>query len=202
MSKGTDIDDIAIRLGIILLMLGGLWAGSNYGGDGAGEVNTSYVERSVSDAESWAHQWKWICRVQDVPGADEVICNDGVRVRLIGLTAPAPEYGAVSEAATTWLRALLPPGTRAGIELDEYSVDPAGRVHAYLRVGDGKLVNEMLLREGVARRWSFHPNTLHEATLNEAAGHATARKTGLWPDEVFRCFATGGTAERCTRRPT
>jgi endonuclease YncB( thermonuclease family) len=198
--SGSDTDGVAIQVGIILLMLTmAITGGSLLGEAEASGGGSAYTERPVRDAHSWVREWNWRCRVQDVPRADEIICNDGTRVRLIGVTAPGAEYGDIHEASAAWARALLPRGTVLAIELDEYTLDPAGRPHVYLRLGDDRILNEMLLREGVGRRWDMEPNRAHRPLLDEAAREARTSNRGLWVDDSFRCFAAEGAPERCAR---
>ncbi|HXF72049.1 MAG TPA: thermonuclease family protein, partial [Actinomycetota bacterium] len=104
-------------------------------------------------------------------------------VRLIGVDTPetvAPGepvecYGREASAFTE--RRLE--GRRVRLELDVELRDPYGRLLAYVWV-DGKLFNEVLVREGFAQVATFPPNVRYVDRFLAAQREARREGRGLW----------------------
>jgi micrococcal nuclease len=114
------------------------------------------------------------------------VLRDGrdVTVRLIGIDAPEVGwYGGRAECfgarAGRFLIDLLD-GERVRLEDDLDPVDPHGRTLAYAYLGDGRMVNLLLVQEGLATVTIFAPNDRHEARLRAAEDEARDRGAGLW----------------------
>lgn len=114
------------------------------------------------------------------------VLRDGrdVTVRLIGIDAPEVGwYGGRPECfgarAGRFLIDLLD-GERVRLEDDLDPVDPHGRTLAYAYLGDGRMVNLLLVQEGLATVTIFAPNDRHEARLRAAEDEARDRGAGLW----------------------
>ena len=108
------------------------------------------------------------------------------RARLLGIDtpetvkpgAPVQCYGPEASART---KALLPTGTRVGLQRDAESRDRYGRLLVYVwRVRDGRFVNRSLVAEGYARTLSIAPNTAHRGELAGAEAEARRAGLGLW----------------------
>lgn len=108
------------------------------------------------------------------------------RARLLGVDTPEtvkPDtpvqcFGPEASART---KALLPAGTRVGVQRDQEARDRYGRLLVYLwRRRDRMFVNHALVRDGFARTLSIAPNTAHRAELAAAAADARRRGAGLW----------------------
>lgn len=127
--------------------------------------------------------------VLDVTDGDTVLLGNlaGTRkTRPIGIDAP--ELGeAGATAARTALIRLLPPGTRARFTYDERRTDRSGRELVYLFGSDGKLVNQQMLRKGLAvasidppdRREGLR-NIRYARQLVSAEAWARREYRGLW----------------------
>src|SRR3954466_14115088 len=89
------------------------------------------------------------CTVSRVSDGDSFRCNDGRRVRLIGIDSPESQQQPAGEKARAALLRLLPPGSTVQLEIDIASTDRYGRTLAYLWSGS-KLVNEAMVRDGWA----------------------------------------------------
>jgi micrococcal nuclease len=107
-----------------------------------------------------------------------------VTVRLIGIDAP--EVGWYGGSAECF-------GNRAGrfavrlledrlvrLAYDRERVDPYGRTLAYAYLGDGRMVNALLIRRGLAGVSVFEPNDRYEARLRRAEDAARRDGAGLW----------------------
>lgn len=103
------------------------------------------------------------------------------RVRYIGVDAP--ESTRVVECfgreATEFNRGLVA-GQRLRLERDVSETDQYGRLLRYVYLADGRMVNEILAREGYALARSFPPDVKHQDRLREAERAARRNRRGLW----------------------
>lgn len=110
--------------------------------------------------------------------------NRNETVRLLGIDTPEtvhPDkpvecFGPEASART---KDLLPRGAKVRIERDAEARDHFGRLLLYVYIDD-QMVNELLLREGLARPLSIEPNTTHAAKFQGAADEARTANVGLW----------------------
>ena len=123
---------------------------------------------------------------------DSVIDGDSLRVvgadqaiRLIGIDAPEASslrFGqpeSLGTQATAQLLALLPPGTIIDVELGREPTDKYNRALAYVRAA-GVLINEAMVRTGMAYAIEHPPNTRHTHELEAAQAEAQAAGVGVW----------------------
>jgi micrococcal nuclease len=119
-------------------------------------------------------------RVVRVIDGDTLVVAGGERVRLIGVDTPELRpvecYG---RAATRELRRLVG-GRRVRLERDVEERDRYGRLLAYVRRGDGLLVNAELVRRGFAQPLTVPPNVRHAARFRRLAREARRERRGLW----------------------
>jgi micrococcal nuclease len=118
-------------------------------------------------------------------------------VRLNGVDAPeAPGYlyGAqpYGEEAREFAGERLE-GRRVALEFDEQPTD-GPRLLAYVYLDDGRMFNEMLLKEGYAQLWTPPPNTRYLKRFTEAQREAREARRGLWglPEEELCRLAYRG----------
>jgi micrococcal nuclease len=137
------------------------------------------------------------CIVARVVDGDTLVCVGGVRVRLLLIDAPELSQGSAGAAAWRALEALAPPGTLLRLDLDVQPLDRFGRTLAYLWLEDGRMVNEELLRAGVAVVAVYPPNVRHVERFRAAAAEARQRKVGLWATSAFECAPAAHRAGRC-----
>jgi micrococcal nuclease len=102
-------------------------------------------------------------------------------VRLIGVDTPetyggTEPYGGKSSAFTTQRLE----GKQVALKFDVERIDPYGRVLAYLWLPDGKMFNEVLLREGYAQVATFPPNVKYQELFLTLQREAREAKRGLW----------------------
>ncbi len=93
--------------------------------------------------------------------------------------------------------ASLVAGRKVRFELDAEKRDRYGRLLAYAWIeekGEEKMVNEMLVKEGLALPYFIPPNGKYLDRISEAAKRAKVRNVGLWkiarkrvytPDQVY-----------------
>lgn len=124
-----------------------------------------------------------------------------VRVRLIGVDTPesvaSDEYLAQSNKqntaegkdASAFLKEYLPKGAVVWVERDVETLDRYGRELVYLYAEkDGELVfvNELLLRNGLAKQFTLAPNVKYsDNKFLEAQRYARENEKGFWGTGFF-----------------
>lgn len=120
-----------------------------------------------------------------------------VRFRLIGIDTPesvaSEEYLESSgkknteqgKDASSFMKSYLPKGTEVYISYDAGHEDRYGRQLIYLWK-DGVLVNELLLKEGLAKLFTLQPNVRYADTVFlEAERYARENGRGFWGTGFF-----------------
>lgn len=103
------------------------------------------------------------------------------KIRLIGIDAPEMGQKPWGGKARKHLESVLTAYSwRVVIEYDVEKRDKYGRILAYLKTGDGKLVNAEMLRDGYAVLFTFPPNVKHVDELMAAQKQASERRLGIW----------------------
>jgi micrococcal nuclease len=120
--------------------------------------------------------------VAEVGGEDE-------RIRLIGVDAPESRANnkAYKDAylnnekleieleqgrrSSAFVKSLLQKGDRIRLEYDVQERDQYHRLLAYVYLSDGRMLNEVLLKEGYANLMTVPPNVKHVDELIEAQHH-------------------------------
>jgi micrococcal nuclease len=107
------------------------------------------------------------------------------RVRYIGIDTPeevkpGTPVQCYARAAAAANRRLVA-GQEVRLVPDVEARDRYGRLLAYVfRAGDGRFVNEVLVREGFARTLTIPPNVRYADRLSALAGEARRAGRGLW----------------------
>jgi endonuclease YncB( thermonuclease family) len=131
-----------------------------------------------------------VSRVVDGDTVEVAPAVEGLtEVRLIGVDTPEtshPTYGEqpYGQQAKEFTISRLQ-GEQVALEFDVERVDPYGRLLAYVWLSDGKMFNEVLLKEGYAQMATFPPNVRYVERFQEAQREARAASRGLWglPEE-------------------
>lgn len=99
------------------------------------------------------------------------------QVRLIGIDAPerGQEYG--DQARAFAMQRCF--GKTVQLEFDVKRKDRFGRLLAYVYC-NGNMVNETLVREGLALAVTYKPNTKHQKKLEQAQSLAKRNRAGFW----------------------
>lgn len=121
--------------------------------------------------------------VSVVIDGDTVRLSDGRVLRYIGMDAPEAGSGdrpveCLAEAATARNRALVE-GREVRLERDASETDAYGRLLRYVFV-NGLLINEALVREGLAISATFPPDLKYQDILRNAEREARSAKRGLF----------------------
>lgn len=136
------------------------------------------------------------CVVERVSDGDSITCG-GERVRLLSIDAPELDQPPFGRAAQVFLQAVLPVGSSARLELDVERRDQYGRLLAYVFRGDGRMVNQMMARQGFALPYVLPPNLRHVRAIRAAADSARVGGFGLWAIDAFECTPADHRAGRC-----
>lgn len=137
------------------------------------------------------------CTVASITDGDTLACADGRRIRLLLIDAPEMSQGPFGALAKLHLEGLAPAGSVLRLEHDVAKQDRYGRELAYVYGKDGRMLNEELVRAGMAVVSVYPPNVLHVARLRAEADSAQAAKRGLWSSSAFDCSPADHRAGRC-----
>lgn len=140
------------------------------------------------------------CVVRQVADGDSFTCQDGRKVRLIGIDSPEQPQRPYADKARRALLHLLPVGAPVRLERDIDTADRYGRFLAYAWTGT-TLVNEAMVRGGWAVLYTVPPNVKYADRFGRAQNEARALGTGLWSDRGFECLPTDFRRRRCLSSP-
>lgn len=141
--------------------------------------------------------------VLKVLDGDTIIVRGGGKVRLLGINTPeiahrqqaAEPFG---DRAHRRLQQLLK-GKRVYLEFDQQRRDRFKRLLAHVTLEDGSNINELLLREGLARALFLQPNMKHLHDYYRIEAEAQEEKRGLWARPEFSIHPANK-AEECIKR--
>jgi endonuclease YncB( thermonuclease family) len=129
-------------------------------------------------------------RMERVIDGDTIVVRGGGKVRLLGINAPEVAHrdrGAepLGERAHQRLRELLQE-KQVYLEFDQQRRDRYERLLAHVTLEDGTSVNELLLREGLARALFLQPNMRHLQRYFQAEAEARKARRGIWARPEFQ----------------
>ncbi|WP_333784251.1 thermonuclease family protein [Thermocrinis sp.] len=142
------------------------------------------------------------CRVVRVIDGDTFTCTlkngEEIKVRMIGVDTPETrespklekdvdrtglsreEIIKMGEEAKEYTKKLLPKGEVVYLEQDVQPTDRYGRVLAYVWLKDGRMINELLVMEGMAQVYTIPPNVKYQERLLKAQKRAMQEGKGFW----------------------
>lgn len=126
------------------------------------------------------------CVVDRIVDGDTFYCADRTKVRLIGVDSPERGQGRIAGRANSALARHLPRGRAVILEGDVTPTDRYGRTLAWVWSGDS-LVNELMVREGWAVRYTVPPNVKYVDRLGIAERTARRAGRGLWAVGGLNC---------------
>ncbi|RME11542.1 MAG: thermonuclease, partial [Aquificota bacterium] len=74
----------------------------------------------------------------------------------------------------------LPKGETVYLEFDVQKTDRYGRLLAYVWLSDGRMLNEVLVKEGYAMVYTIPPNVKYQERFLQAQRYARENRKGLW----------------------
>ncbi len=130
--------------------------------------------------------------VRDIVDGDTVVLQSGVEIRLVGIQAPKLPLGRagfrtwpLAEEAKDTLARLVR-GQQVALKYGGRKVDRHGRLLAHLFTPDGKWVQGDMLRQGMARVYTFADNRSRAADLLAEERSARAAGRGIWRLDYYR----------------
>jgi micrococcal nuclease len=125
--------------------------------------------------------------VKQVYDGDTVALSSGEQVRYIGVDAPEIDHqGGKSDFLAHEARqinAKLVQGKPIRMEFDQERNDRHGRLLAYVFLENGAMVNELLVKRGVARVFPNPPNLKYFSLLLDSQRQAMVERVGIWQKE-------------------
>jgi micrococcal nuclease len=123
-------------------------------------------------------------RVVEVIDGDTLVLAGGLRVRVLGIDAPEmARDGQPADFLAYQAKAALAGLTlnqQVTLEYGQLRYDHYGRLLAFLRLPDQKLVNVEMVRSGMARVYLIAPNLGHREDLLAAQREAIEARRGVW----------------------
>ncbi len=125
----------------------------------------------------WAH-------VKYVIDGDTIVLQNGKKVRYIGINAPEIAHKdkpgePFGKQATEYNRRLVQ-GKNVRILQAGDGIDRFGRILAFVYTADGRMVNEKLLKAGLAHCCFFSPDLRYRRLLLQAQLFAINSRKGIW----------------------
>ncbi len=157
----------------------GLYAGS---GKSTAEVT---VEKPRLELPAPASARSGHVRVLRVVDGDTLVVFGDERVRLIGVNCDEIGHERIDENSAGWKQAQwvyeqLKPDAQVRLVYDKERLDKYERTLAYAYLPDGTMLNELLLKEGMARVMSISPNTKHAKKFAALEQEARRAGKGVW----------------------
>jgi micrococcal nuclease len=142
-------------------------------------------------------------QVEKVIDGDTIFVKHKGKVRLLGINAPEIAHRdrraePLGDVAHQRLQQLLQ-GKQVYLEFDQQRRDKYQRLLAHITLEDGTNINEILLREGLARALFLQPNMLHLQDYYRVEAEAMAARHGIWSRPEFQILPASR-AEACLKR--
>jgi endonuclease YncB( thermonuclease family) len=134
--------------------------------------------------------------VRSIVDGDTLVLQSGVQIRLVGIQAPKLPLGRrgfkawplATEAKMALSR--LTSGRTLALSYTGRKSDRHGRLLAHLTTKDGTWVQGVLLRDGMARVYTFPDNRARAAEMLAFERAARAARRGIWALSYYRIRAT------------
>ena len=139
--------------------------------------------------------------VRSIVDGDTLVLETGTQVRLVGIQAPKlplgrrnfPTWPLAGEARTAL--AALAAGKHLALSYGGRRTDRHGRLLAHLHTDEGVWVQGALLKQGMARVYSFSDNRSRVAEMLALEQEARTAKRGIW-NHPFYAIRSPETAAR------
>ena len=130
--------------------------------------------------------------VREVVDGDTLVLDDGTVVRLVGIQSPKLPLGRpgfvaqpLAEEARAALQRLVA-GRRVRLSYGGAPIDRHGRALAHLHDQSGVWIQGALLRQGLARVYSFRDNRALVVDMLALETGARSRRLGIWALAYYR----------------
>jgi len=127
-----------------------------------------------------------VLKVVDGDTIDVLYNGKKEAVRLIGIDTPEVYF--VSDRkpgllASKFVKGLVKKGDKVGLEFDVRLRDKYNRLLAYVWLKDGRMLNEVIVREGYAHVMTIPPTVRYVKVFRAAFRKAVSEEKGLWSKE-------------------
>jgi len=144
-------------------------------------------------------QSRWV-QVATVFDGDTFRTRRGEKVRLLGINTPEIAHGrqaaeAYGREAKRRLTKLIA-GQSVQLRLDKEKRDKYGRTLAQVYLRDGRWVNDMLVRDGLAHVYTFAPNFYWVDALLKSEAIARNEMHGMWKSSRWRILDASAVSNR------
>lgn len=119
-----------------------------------------------------------VTRIVDGDTIHVSINGRSYKLRYIGMDTP--ERGRTYSQEATNRNAQLVSGQTVYLEKDVSETGPYGRLLRYVYLADGRMVNELLVREGYAKVATYPPDVKYVQRFRDAQTSAQYESRGLW----------------------
>jgi micrococcal nuclease len=103
------------------------------------------------------------------PDAPETVLNDKVYEEALKKSSTPAEIVSRGLKATEFVKGYLQYGSQIWIEFDVQKRDRFSRLLGYVYLADGRMLNEIILRQGLADLFLFPPNLRYSLHFQELA---------------------------------
>ncbi len=158
---------------LVLLIIVAVVSGCTGTGDMASKT-ASIAYSGTGKSSSFGNTTGFVSRVMD---GDTIRLRTGEKIRLLGIDSP--ERGQPHWLEARRLLKEMVENKTIVLERDVVDKDRYGRLLRYVYVA-GKMVNEELVRKGLASVYIIKPNNMHEDSLRMAEAVARANEEGIW----------------------
>jgi len=144
-------------------------------------------------------QSRWVS-VAYIFDGDTFRSRSGERIRLLGINTPEVAHNNqrqqpyAMEAKRRLTQLIL--GKSVRLRLDREKKDKYGRTLAQIYLRDGRWVNDILVREGLAHVYTFAPNVYWADALLRSEKIARRDMLGLWKSNRFRVLDASNISSR------
>jgi len=144
-------------------------------------------------------QSRWV-QVVSVFDGDTFRTRRGEKVRLLGINTPETGHGsqpaqAYGVQAKRRLTALII-GQSVQLRMDKEKRDKYGRTLAQVYLRDGRWINDVMVREGLAHVYTFAPNFYWTAQLLKSEAIARRDMLGMWMSNRWRILDASDISNR------
>ena len=128
-----------------------------------------------------------VTRIYDGDTVGALVAGRFEKIRMIGIDAPEMDQGAWGRRSKKCIESLIAAeGATVFLEYDVERRDKYGRLLAYIRTKDGRLLNEELLRNGCVVLFTIPPNVRYAGRFRAAQKKAREQKAGVWHENGLR----------------
>jgi micrococcal nuclease len=147
----------------------------------AAAILYGWISGNSSDGKKDNEHVAFVEKVVDGDSLEAVVQGDREHIRLIGVDAPELAQRPWGKGAKKQLEQIVSAsGWELRIEYDIEKRDAHDRILAYLWGRDGKLVNEEMVRSGLAVLFTIPPNVKYVDRFKAAQVIARENKLGIW----------------------